>query len=311
VSATSERRRNPLRHHLGVLFYKLISAFDRQALEELQQVRAQNDRLHSSLQRISDDLTTEQEGVAALHDRIDELQERLGERPDVAGVLHHAEGPEGPAAQAGLWFNPPVPVAYRNGDVDVLLVNERIVEIPFSFAELLAHLPPPARVIDVGGAESTVALSLASLDYDVTVVDPRGYSLEHPRLAVVEDALESADLPERGFDAALCLSSVEHFGLAHYLGEGSEGRKDLDALARLRSLVVTGGRLVLTVPLGKPMVNELERVYDLGGLHELLDGWHIDRLDAVWRRDSRTWEAGSPEDTSAERGVALVSARNP
>jgi SAM-dependent methyltransferase len=307
----TESRRNPLRHHLGVLFYKAAYALDRHVLNELDRVRAQNHVIEGSVQQIASELTIEREGVAALHDRIDALYDRIGHEPDAAGLLTHAQGPEGPAAQAGLWFNPPVPVAYRDGDVNVLLVNERIVEIPFVFGELLTRVPAPARVADVGGAESTVALSLASLGYEVTVVDPRGYRLEHPRLSVVEAEIDDTDLPHGGFDAAICLSSVEHFGLSHYTGEGSDRRKDLEATRRLRSLVAPGGHLIITVPMGKPSVNDFERVYDLAGVHELTAGWEIERFDAVWRRDPHTWEAGPVDDGSAERGVALISARNP
>ena len=96
-----------------------------------------------------------------------------------AAFLNWATGPDGYASQAGHWFNPPVPVApRRRARVEVLLVNERIVEQPFVFAALAA-LPDGARILDVGGSESTVGLSLATLGHRVTVVDPRAHPLRH------------------------------------------------------------------------------------------------------------------------------------
>ena len=64
-----------------------------------------------------------------IHDRLDDLDRwaretlaAVGElsagrgvaelRPEVAEFLNWATGPEGYAAQAGLWFNPPVPVRH-------------------------------------------------------------------------------------------------------------------------------------------------------------------------------------------------------
>src|SRR5207244_11085210 len=102
-----------------------------------------------------------------------------------AAFLNWTGGPDGWASLSGLWFNEPVPVEYQEGGVGVLLVNERIVEQPYVFAAVAAGGPGPLRVLDVGGGESTVGLSLASLGHHVTVVDPRGAALEHPRLSVI------------------------------------------------------------------------------------------------------------------------------
>ena len=58
------------------------------------------------------------------------------------------------------------------------------------------------------------------LGHDVTVVDPRGYPLAHPRLRAAAcrldelDGLDGLDLPP--FDAAVALSAIEHFGLDGY-----------------------------------------------------------------------------------------------
>jgi SAM-dependent methyltransferase len=165
-------------------------------------------------------------------------------------------------------------------------------------------------VLDVGGSESTVGLSLASLGHEVVVVDPRPHPLPHPRLRHVAAPLEGfAD--DAGFDAAVALSAVEHFGLGGYdAGPGaSAGRADLDALRRLRGLLRPGGRLVLTVPFAaQASADAFQRVYDEAGLTELLAGWEVvERVDAgrvskdVWERDA----ASAPP----HHGVAMVVAR--
>jgi hypothetical protein len=228
---------------------------------------------------------------------------------DTARFLNWAEGPSGPAARAGLWFNPPVPVKYDEDAAEVLLVNERIVEQPYVFGALSA-LSRPARVLDIGGAESTVGLSLASLGHEVHVVDPRGYRLTHLGLSV--HAMRLDELPaELRFDAAVALSSIEHFGLEAYEVGFPDPRLDRAAVAELRARLVPGGLLVLTVPLGaESSVDSFQRVYTAADVREMLAGWEVVDFSAAWRRDTATWVWGSPDAALGEVGVGLVRARN-
>jgi hypothetical protein len=106
-------------------------------------------------------------------DEIDEITARL---------LNYASSHEGYAAQANLWFNPSLLVAYEPRRVALRWVNERIVEVPYAF-RALSRVQPHAKVLDVGATESTVCLSLATLGYDVTAVDPRPNPLSHERLS--------------------------------------------------------------------------------------------------------------------------------
>jgi pyridoxamine 5'-phosphate oxidase len=269
--------------------------------------------LHRHLELLEDEHRGIREKIAAL--RVDELLARGPGRADeltdeIGRFLNWAEGHEGYAAQSELWFNPPVALDYRTAGVAARHVNERVVEQPFVFAAL-AGLGPGARVLDVGGSESTVGLSLASLGHAVTVVDPRGYPLAHPGLEVAACRLDQLDPGLGGFDAALALSAVEHFGLGHYAGSGEAGRLDIAALSELRRRVRPGGLLVLTTPFGRPAVDAFERVYDAAGLDELLAGWQVERATGAWRLDELTWVAGRLDEPRGERGVALVVARNP
>jgi hypothetical protein len=289
--------------------------------------RALDPRVRMTVHEIDARLGSENLRRPTVHDRLDDL-DRMG-RDMLAGLgwrdvahpggdltgldapraayLNWAAGPAGYAAQAGLWFNPPVPVHHNARSMEVLLVNERIVEHPFVF-EALGTLATPALILDVGGSESTVGLSLATLGHKVTIVDPRGYPLGHPNLR--SEACRLDELPDPGepFDAAVVLSAVEHFGLEHY-GLGTiDGRLDLKALARLRELVKPGGLLVLTVPFAaQASVDDFQRVYDEAGLAQLLRGWEVQRSLRVGRIDRLTWQLGAP--SRELHGVALITAR--
>src|SRR5215211_6096493 len=207
---------------------------------------------------------------------------------NTARVLNYAASHEGFAAQANLWFNPALLVAYKPKGVELRWVNERIVEVPYAF-RALSGLEPGATVLDVGSTESSVSLSLATLGYEVTAVDPRPNPLSHERLHVVAAHIEDWDHAAQ-FDAVVCLSTIEHVGTAAYGQPASDERLDLRAMARMRALARPGGLLVLTTAVGTPSLSESGRVYDREGLDELLAGWDVSDLTLVQRRDATTWD---------------------
>ena len=113
----------------------------------------------------------------------------------------------------------------------------------------LAGVDSGARVLDVGASESSVCLSLATLGYQVTAIDPRPNPLSHERLEVVEGRIEDWD-HDGEFDAVICLSTIEHLGVGAYEQEASDRQVDLEAIERMRELTRLGGLLVLTTSVG-------------------------------------------------------------
>lgn len=226
----------------------------------------------------------------------------------VAQFLNYASAHNGPLSDASLWINHPVVLEWFERGVRINAVNERIVEQPFAF-RALGRLPVGARILDVGGGESTVAFSLASLGYQVTVVEPQGYPFEHPNITVEHERVENLSA-EQKFDGVLLLSSVEHFGIGSYQNPLGV-RDDLLAMKHLRSLVTDDAILVLTTPFGPPEVNDLERIYDDDGIRELLTGWEIEEVRVAMRQTPTTWVHES-EDLVAPPGdgrVVMVVAR--
>jgi 2-polyprenyl-3-methyl-5-hydroxy-6-metoxy-1,4-benzoquinol methylase len=236
---------------------------------------------------------------------IDEINEHI------AGLLNYAASHEGFAAQAHLWFNPPLLVAYEPQNVALRWVNERVVEVPYAF-RALCRIDPNATVLDVGATESSVCLSLATLGYDVTAIDPRPNPLSHERLRTVVGTIEEWD-QDATFDAVLCLSTIEHIGTSAYEQDATEGRVDLEAMKRIRALTRPEGLLVLTTAVGRAAFRESGRVYDRAGLDELLEGWDVADCTLVQRRDATTWTTvdESLEDLEPEaETVAMVTATN-
>jgi 2-polyprenyl-3-methyl-5-hydroxy-6-metoxy-1,4-benzoquinol methylase len=267
--------------------------------------------------------------VQAATDRIQELQVTLAETRElaerasgvyferlatgspedldasVAHLLNYAESHRGFAAQRQLWFNPPLSLAYEPRGVKLVDVNERMAEVPHTY-RALARLAPGARVLDVGATESTVALSLACLGYEVTAIDIRPYPLAHPRLRTVVAAIEEWSDPAV-FDGVVCLSTIEHIGLPAYGAERKSGA-DRAAMRRIHELTAPGGLLVLTTRFGGAREDDFERTYDRAALEELLDGWTIDELRIVKRENATTWMVTDVERAEDVEAVALVSA---
>jgi len=222
----------------------------------------------------------------------------------VANLLNHAEGHSGPAAQAGVWFNPPVTVEYGEQSARVAGVNERIVELPYAMAAL-GRLAPGARILDIGSAESWFPLAAASLGFDVTALDLRELPYSHPQLRSISSPFEQWQPDEPGrFDAIFLISTIEHIGIGAYGEAAGATDADLGAVARVRELLVPGGLLVLTTPYGRRAVNALERIYDDEALADLLDGWEILDRRTAYRQDAVTWAPGPV----ATHGVVMVTA---
>jgi SAM-dependent methyltransferase len=232
--------------------------------------------------------------------------------PRTASLLNYASGHKGFAAQRGLWFNPPISLAYEEGSVRAADTNERIVELPYVY-RALAGATPGASILDVGAAENTLAFSLASMGFQVTAVDLHPYPLSHPQLEAVE-----ADLLEwetgQTFDAVVCLSTLEHIGLGAYgdAAEETDSSTDRQALERIRELTRPGGLFVLTVPFGAASGDATQRSYDRTALDRLLADWSVEDLTIVRQHDRLTWipDDGSNNADGARR-VALVTATRP
>jgi len=237
---------------------------------------------------------------AALVERVDSLHDAmllpiLGD-PDLemgqldrrgADYLNRATGWRGFASRAGVYINDPINYVYAPSSVQVLNINERIAELPFTFGEV-AKVPPPARVLDIGSSESPVTLGLATLGYDVLAVDPRGYAFSHPNLSVA--AVEAQELDDREpFDLVVMLSTIEHVGIGHYV-EADDDVADLRVMERVAQLVRPGARLVLTTPFGVAAQDEVQRIYDPARLTKLLDGWDVEVVKILERVSDTQWD---------------------
>ncbi|HEX4630639.1 MAG TPA: hypothetical protein VH188_06710 [Chthoniobacterales bacterium] len=97
------------------------------------------------------------------------------------------------------------------------------VQRPWAAKAILANIPPPARLLEIGGGEPAVSGLLAELGYDVTVVDPydgfgngptdyERYRQEFPHVKILREYFRPGLPPLRGqlFEAIFSISVLEH-----------------------------------------------------------------------------------------------------
>jgi hypothetical protein len=140
-----------------------------------------------------------------------------------------------------------------------VVVSEQTVEVPLLLRELRSDV---TTILDFGAYESSVPLSLSALGYRVTVLDQRPYPFHHPRLrAVCADLFADAPPLDEQFDLVMSISTIEHLGLGHY-AEHSHPDGDREGVERLWRMVREGGRLIASVPAGRPSEQRGYRIYD-------------------------------------------------
>lgn len=97
------------------------------------------------------------------------------------------------------------------------------VQRPWAVKTLLQCIPPPARLLEIGGGEPLICGFLSQLGYDVTLVDPydgfgngptdyERYRIEYPTVKIVRGYLRPGmpELAQQRFDAIFSVSVLEH-----------------------------------------------------------------------------------------------------
>src|SRR5262249_1057018 len=148
----------------------------------------------------------------------------------------------------------------------VVAITERILEHIFVHTRLPR---PPARVLDLGCAESTNSVEMASLGYEVVGVDLRDLPLRHSSFQMVRADIAHLPFPDESFAVAVSLSTIEHVGLDWY-GQAPEGTNDHKVIAEVYRVLRPGGRLILTCPFGRAATTPVHRVLDRPALDALL-----------------------------------------
>ena len=177
------------------------------------------------------------------------------------------------------------------------LLNERIIEIPFAI-DALSGIPKTSKVLDLGCMESVLPLFLAGLGFKVTGFDFREYPYRVPNFEFRQGSILELPFEKDSFEAATCVSTIEHIGIGFYDDPKDNVSSDIKGMSEVRRVLKTGGLLILTVPFGKALVNNQQRIYDREGLDKLLAGFSVKTIKFFKNtpvvKGNNYWEEISP-----------------
>jgi SAM-dependent methyltransferase len=202
---------------------------------------------------------------------------------------------QGKIGQAGLWFDPPVHVQIDRNGPRISGVSARILEQIF----VHTHLPrPPARLLALGCSDSTNAIEMASLGFQVVGVDCRPLPLRHPNFTMIQSQLDELPLEDESFDGVVSLSTMgEHDG--GRLTTEERDAWDMQVVAEVFRILKRGGRMVLTMPFGLRDNAPIQRVYNRAQLDYLLHEFRvIERGYGI--RDGHAWSFSLDEQRAEQ-----------
>lgn len=174
-------------------------------------------------------------------------------------------------------------------------------EIEWSWiVRYIPFLPQSGRALDFGsGPSGYLGLTAARCGYQVTCLDlePVAWAFDHPLLRSLQGDVKDVSLQEEDLDLVINCSAIEHVGLAGRYGVAENSPEgDLQAMARLRSLMRHGGVMLLTIPVGRDAVfAPLHRVYGNKRLPALLDGFVVEKSE-FWTKNERNHWVITPEN---------------
>jgi SAM-dependent methyltransferase len=197
------------------------------------------------------------------------------------------------------------------GEGQTEISSERFIEYPWAFKNLEQK---NTKILDVGSTGSYFPLALACLGHKVYVIDirPYEYRSHHPNLKDIIGDIRHTEFPDNFFDAVTAISTIEHIGLGRY-GDPLDKEGDKKATQEIRRILKPKGKLLLTVPYGKPAVTKLNRVYDANKLQSILKDFKIEHEDYFFKK-SKCWYSvtkeylANVESSTITKGIACIKA---
>jgi SAM-dependent methyltransferase len=168
------------------------------------------------------------------------------------------------------------------------LQGDRWVEWSFCFARLASG---PGATLDFGADIGFLSLGAAQRGHDVVAFDrlPSALDYVHPGVRHVQGDILTHDFGDQRFDQILNCSSVEHVGLGGRYGSTQEADGDLRAMAAMRALLAPGGRMLMTIPVGRDAVCAPQhRIYGEQRLPRLVEGLAAEE-EQFWHRTAEGW----------------------
>jgi SAM-dependent methyltransferase len=186
------------------------------------------------------------------------------------------------------------------------ILGDRAIEWAF----VIEHLPAgPGRCLDFGPGGSPLAGHAARRGLEVLALDRDATDWhDQPGVTFVHADLFALNWPPGGFDVIINCSTVEHVGIPGRYGVTEfQPIADLNAMAILRRLLMPGGVMLLTIPLGHDaLFAPLCRVYGAERLPRLLDGFRVDIARYRIKDEANHWR-DCPRKAALDEAASVES----
>lgn len=137
----------------------------------------------------------------------------------------------------------------------------------------------PARHVDVGSRVSYVVGLSAWVP--VMFVDIRPLTIDLDGLDSIAGSLLALPFEDASLESVSCLHVAEHVGLGRY-GDPLDPQGTVKAANELQRVVAPGGRLLFSLPVGRPRTQfNAHRVHDPRAIPALFDELRLERFDGV------------------------------
>ena len=190
------------------------------------------------------------------------------------------------------------------GKDELTLSGDRDIEWGFVLARSSKN---SNRVLDLGPGNSSTPLALSFMSNEVIALDINLPENQTSKISNIRWVRGDILNPPNGlgkFNLIINCSTIEHIGLSGRYGSVENPDGDLMAMKNLHKLLVEGGRMLLTIPVGLDAVfSPKHRIYGTERLPKLLQGWETIEERYFKKSDvERLWEETSQEHALATAG---------
>ena len=201
-----------------------------------------------------------------------------------------AEAMTSPQLQQAFAAGAPLPAGYGTA------MDERVVEWPWALSRT-----PEGVTLDAGSAlnhaEVLAHFAPRLSDLHIVTLEPEDKAFTQARISYVFSDLRELPYRDGHFDTVASISTLEHVGMTNERYGVDDARTEVPdeelakALLELKRVAKPGGRLLITVPYGRPDDFGWFRVFDRAGVERIADVLAPARHDVtVFRYDAAGWQ---------------------